>query len=77
MDTYKLEKMFTIKKIKRLIFMSKKQPNDPRIGYKPPSNLVELIEKDLNFEKELEGFQGSFESNELWDIFSSELIYFF
>jgi hypothetical protein len=38
---------------------------------------VELIEKDLNFEKELEGFQGSFESNELWDIFSSELIYFF
>ncbi len=44
-----------------LIFMSKNQPNDPRSDCKPPSNLVELIEKDLDFEEELKGFQGSFE----------------
>jgi hypothetical protein len=31
--------------------------NDPRIDYKPPSNLVELIEKDLGFEEELENLK--------------------
>jgi len=25
--------------------------NDPRIDCKPPSNLIELIEKDLDFEE--------------------------
>jgi hypothetical protein len=30
--------------------------------------LVELIEKDLNFEEELEKFEGSFEWDELFDI---------
>lgn len=41
--------------------MSKNQPNDPTIDCKPLSNLAELIEKDLDFEAKLEGFQGSFE----------------
>ncbi len=38
--------------------MSKNQPNDPRINCKPPSNLVHLIERDLNFEEKLKAFQG-------------------
>jgi hypothetical protein len=37
-------------------------PSDPRIGCKPSSCLVELIQIDLDF-KELENFEGSFE----WD----------
>jgi hypothetical protein len=41
--------------------------DDPRIDYKPPSNLVELIEKDLEFE-ELEEFESSMEWDELLDI---------
>ncbi len=36
--------------------MSKNGPNDHTIDCKPPSNLVEMIEKHLNFEKELEKF---------------------
>jgi hypothetical protein len=31
--------------------------NDTRIDCKPPSNLVELIEKDLSFEEELENLK--------------------
>jgi hypothetical protein len=31
------------------IFVNKNWPNDPRIGCKSPSNLVEFIENDLNF----------------------------
>jgi hypothetical protein len=33
--------------------VKKKLLNDPRIGCKPPSNLVELIEKDLDLREEL------------------------
>jgi hypothetical protein len=40
---------FTIKKFKRLIFMNKNKPNDRRIDCKPPSTLVELIEKGFRF----------------------------
>jgi hypothetical protein len=29
--------------------MSKNWPNDPRIDFKPPSNLVEMIEKGFKF----------------------------
>jgi hypothetical protein len=41
--------------------------NDPIIDYKPPSNLVDLIEKKLDFE-ELEKFEGYFKHDELLDI---------
>ncbi len=41
--------------------------NDPIIDCKPPSNLVELIETNLDFE-ELEKFKGYFEQDELLDI---------
>jgi hypothetical protein len=53
--------------LERLIFVKKNWSNDPRIDCKPPSNLVEMIEKDLDFEK-LEEFGGSFEQHELVDI---------
>jgi hypothetical protein len=36
--------------LERLIFTSENWPNDPRIDFKPPSNLVEMIEKDLDCE---------------------------
>jgi hypothetical protein len=38
--------------------------NDFRIDCEPPFNLVEMIEKDLNFEE----FEGSFEQDEFVDI---------
>jgi hypothetical protein len=40
--------------LEKLIFVNKNWPNDLRIGCKSPSNLVELIEKDLELEKKLE-----------------------
>ncbi len=49
--------------------MSKNYPNDPRIDCKSPSNLVELIEKDLDFEEELEKIEGSFKQDDLLNIF--------
>jgi len=52
--------LFIIKKIiiKKL---KKNWSNDSRNNYKPPSNLVEMIEKDLHLEDKLEEFEGSFE----------------
>jgi hypothetical protein len=43
-------------------------------GYKCPCNLVELLEKDLNFEKELE---GRIVHTKCWKIFFSFLHNFF
>jgi hypothetical protein len=40
--------------LKKLIFVNKYWPNDPRVGCKSPSNLVKLIEKDLELEEKLE-----------------------
>jgi hypothetical protein len=34
--------------------MNKNWQNDPKVCCNSPSNLLELIEKNLNFEKELE-----------------------
>jgi hypothetical protein len=47
-----------IKILKKLIFVNKNWPNDPRIGYKSPSYLVELLAKDVDLEEELEKFEG-------------------
>jgi hypothetical protein len=41
------------KKLQKLIFVSKNWPSNPIDGCKPPSSLVELIQIDLGFEKEL------------------------
>jgi hypothetical protein len=57
-----------LENLKRLIFVIKNWPNYPKIDCKPPLNLVELIEKDLDFEEELEEFESSFKQDELLDI---------
>jgi hypothetical protein len=41
--------------------VNKNWPNDFKVGCKPPSNLVELIQTYLDFEKELEKYESSFE----------------
>ncbi len=52
-----------IENLKKLIFVNKNWPNDPRIGCKSPSNLVEFLEKDVDLKKELEEFEGEFEKD--------------
>ncbi len=54
--------------LRRCHLQTKNWPNDPRDGCKPLSNLVELIQTDLGFEKELEEFEGSFEWDEIVNI---------
>jgi hypothetical protein len=53
--------------LERLIFVRKNWPNDIRLDSKPRSNLMELIEKDLDF-GEFEKFESSFERDELVNI---------
>ncbi len=61
--------LFIIRKFREIdICEQKNQPNNPRIDCKSPSNLVQLIEKDLDFEEELENFEGSFKQDELLNI---------
>jgi hypothetical protein len=43
--------------------VNKNGRSDPRVGCKPPSNLLKLIEKDIK--KELEEFENSFERDEI------------
>jgi hypothetical protein len=50
---------------KKLIFVNKIWLNNPRIGCKSPSNLVEFLEKDINIEKGLAEFEGEFENDEI------------
>jgi hypothetical protein len=53
---------FIIKKtFKFFIFVNRNWPSDPRDGCKLPSNLIELIQTNFDFEEELEEFEGSFE----------------
>jgi hypothetical protein len=54
--------------LKKLIFVNKNWPNDPRIGYKFPSNLMEFLEKDVDLKKELEKFEGEFERDEVVEV---------
>jgi hypothetical protein len=41
--------------------MNKNWPNDAKVGCKSLSNLVELIDFELNLEDELDKFESSFE----------------
>jgi hypothetical protein len=52
----------------KLIFVNKNGPNDPRVSYKSPSSLVDLIEIDLNLEEEFEKFEGTFEKDEVVEL---------
>jgi hypothetical protein len=45
--------------------MTKNWPNDLKTICKSTSNVMELNEKDFDFENELEKFEGSFERDEL------------
>jgi len=53
------------KNLKKLIFVNKNWPNDPRIGCNSPSNLMEFLEKDVNLEQELEKLEVEFERDEI------------
>jgi hypothetical protein len=46
--------------------VNKNWPNDLRIGYKPFSNLMELIETNTNLDEKLEEFEGRFERMRFW-----------
>ncbi len=50
---------------KKLIFINKNWPNDPIIGCKSPSNLLEFLERDVDLEEEFEKFKGEFEREEI------------
>ncbi len=52
--------------MKKLIFINKNWPNDPRICCKSPSSLVEFMEMDGDLEKKLEEFESFFEQMKLW-----------
>jgi len=49
-----------------LIFVNKNWPNDPRIGYKSPSSLVDLIETHVDLEEELEDLKELLKGMKLW-----------
>jgi hypothetical protein len=42
-------------------------PNDFRVDYKSFSNLLKLIGIDVDLEKEIEQFEGTFERDEIVD----------
>jgi hypothetical protein len=48
-----------------LIFVNKIWPNDFRIRYKFPSNLLEFLERDIDLEEELKEFEREFERDEV------------
>ncbi len=52
----------------KLIFVNKNWPNDLRIGYKPFSNLMELIEVNTKLDAKLDKFEGTFERDEILEI---------
>ncbi len=51
--------------LKKLIFINKNWPNDPKIGCKCPFNLLKFLEKDIDLEEEFEEFEGEFEKYEI------------
>jgi hypothetical protein len=54
--------------LKKLIFINKNWPNDARIHYKSPSNLVEFFERDVDLDEKLEEFEGEFERDEVVEV---------
>ncbi len=54
--------------LKKLMFVNKNWPNDPKIGCKSSCNLVEFLEKDVDLEEELEEFEGEFERDEVVEV---------
>jgi len=56
---------FIIRKFGQIDLINKKWLNDPRIGFKSLSSLVDFIEIDVNLEEELEEFKKAFERDEI------------
>lgn len=48
--------------------MNKSWPNDPRVGCKFASNLIEFFEKDIYLKDELKEFEGEFEKDEVVEV---------
>ncbi len=57
-----------IENLEKLIFVSKNWPNDPKIGCKSQSNLLEFLKRDVHLEVELEEFEGEFERDEVVEV---------
>jgi hypothetical protein len=51
-----------------IIFVSKFQPNDLKVGWNSAFNLIELIEAISTLEKKIEQYEGEFERDELLDL---------
>jgi hypothetical protein len=49
------------------MFVNKK-PNGPKVGCTFPSNVVDLIETNVDMEEEFKEFEGNFEQNEILKI---------
>ncbi len=48
--------------------MNKNWPNDPKVGCKPPSNLIEFLKKDIDLKEEVKKFEGDFEKDEVVEV---------
>jgi hypothetical protein len=46
-----LRRCLQIENFKKLIFVNKNSPNDPRIGCKSPSNLLKFFERDVDLKR--------------------------
>jgi hypothetical protein len=51
-----------------LIFVNKIWPNDPKIRCKYPFNVIELLERDIDLEEQLEKFEGEFKKDEVVEV---------
>jgi hypothetical protein len=54
--------------LNKIIFVSKKWPSDPRVGYNSPSNLIEFIKVNIALKEKLEQYEGEFERDQLLDL---------
>ncbi len=62
--------------LKKLILVNKIWPNDPKVGCKPPFNLIEFLKKDIDFLKKREKFEGDFKNDkvvEVWKLCKCKL----
>jgi hypothetical protein len=57
-----------INNLEKLIFVNNNWLNDPIIGCKSPSNLMEFFENDVDLEEEFEEFEGEFERDEVVEV---------
>ncbi len=55
--------------LENLIFVNKNWLNDPSVGCKSSSSLVELIKIDVKLKEELKKFEGAFENDEVMKFF--------